>query len=322
MTHLPVSPYAGAGRLVRAAVVAACALGVAVASAGSAGAAARRETPNQRADRQVIANLWEWNWPSVANECTTVLGPNGLRRRPGRAAAGLGQAQQLGDGSDTILHPWWEVYQPVDYALTSRMGTEAAVQGHGADLPQGRREGVRRRGDQPHDRAGRHVLRRRHLHARTSYAGPLRPAQLPPLALAGDCPVGQRAASRTSTTSSRSSTASCVGLADLRTDTNARPQHAGRLPQQADRLRRLRLPGRRRQAHRPGRPGRDLLPAAPTPRTAPGPTGRSRSSAAAPARCRPEAFTRSGDVLGLDGVKQIKTRSRATPPTRRAASPR
>ena len=33
--------------------------------------------------------------------------------------------QQLGDGSDTVLHPWWEVYQAVDYALTSRMGNEA-----------------------------------------------------------------------------------------------------------------------------------------------------------------------------------------------------
>jgi alpha-amylase len=30
----------------------------------------------------------------------------------------------LGDGSNTILHPWWEVYQAVDYNLTSRMGTE------------------------------------------------------------------------------------------------------------------------------------------------------------------------------------------------------
>src|SRR3954454_15173668 len=27
--------------------------------------------------REVTANLWEWNWPSIANECTTVLGPKG-----------------------------------------------------------------------------------------------------------------------------------------------------------------------------------------------------------------------------------------------------
>ena len=45
---------------------------------------------------------------------------------------------ELGNGSDTILHPWWEVYQPVDYKLTSRMGTEAAVQGDGHDVPRGR----------------------------------------------------------------------------------------------------------------------------------------------------------------------------------------
>src|SRR5947209_20372445 len=27
--------------------------------------------------RDVSANLFEWSWPSVANECTTVLGPAG-----------------------------------------------------------------------------------------------------------------------------------------------------------------------------------------------------------------------------------------------------
>ena len=42
--------------------------------------------------RDVTANLFEWNWPSVATECTTVLGPAGLRRRAGRAAGGLAQA--------------------------------------------------------------------------------------------------------------------------------------------------------------------------------------------------------------------------------------
>src|SRR3954451_18210292 len=25
----------------------------------------------------VVANLWEWNWPSIARECTTELGPKG-----------------------------------------------------------------------------------------------------------------------------------------------------------------------------------------------------------------------------------------------------
>ncbi|MEA5455073.1 alpha-amylase family protein [Sinomonas sp. JGH33] len=65
--------------------------------------------------KDVIANLWEWNWPSVAKECTDVLGPNGY--------AGV----QVAPPQDSLArdgHPWWEVYQPVDYGLTSRMGNE------------------------------------------------------------------------------------------------------------------------------------------------------------------------------------------------------
>ncbi|MCX4748628.1 alpha-amylase family glycosyl hydrolase [Kitasatospora sp. NBC_01287] len=66
----------------------------------------------------VIANLFEWNWPSVANECTTVLGPKGYG------------AVQVAPPEDSIrlagsTHAWWDVYQPVAYDLNSRMGTEA-----------------------------------------------------------------------------------------------------------------------------------------------------------------------------------------------------
>jgi len=66
----------------------------------------------------VIANLFEWNWPSVASECTNVLGPKGYG------------AVQVAPPQDSIRlnqssHPWWEVYQPVGYDLNSRMGTEA-----------------------------------------------------------------------------------------------------------------------------------------------------------------------------------------------------
>jgi alpha-amylase len=68
----------------------------------------------------VIANLFEWNWSSVAHECSSVLGP-----------AGYGGVQvappqdSLTRGGPPPVHPWWEVYQPVDYNLTSRMGDEA-----------------------------------------------------------------------------------------------------------------------------------------------------------------------------------------------------
>lgn len=65
----------------------------------------------------VIANLFQWNWPSVAAECTDVLGPKGYG------------AVQVAPPEDSIrlagsTHPWWEVYQPVGYDLNSRMGNE------------------------------------------------------------------------------------------------------------------------------------------------------------------------------------------------------
>lgn len=76
---------------------------------------ARASTPN---GGDVVANLFEWNWGSVAGECTNVLGPKGYG------------AVQVAPPQDSIRlnqssHPWWEVYQPVGYDLNSRMGTEA-----------------------------------------------------------------------------------------------------------------------------------------------------------------------------------------------------
>jgi alpha-amylase len=62
----------------------------------------------------VIANLFEWNWNSVASECTNVLGPKGYG------------AVEVAPPEDSIRlsgsHPWWEVYQPIGYDLNSRMG--------------------------------------------------------------------------------------------------------------------------------------------------------------------------------------------------------
>jgi alpha-amylase len=86
---------------------------------GSHGASQRTDTPN------VTANLFEWNWPSVAKECTDVLGPGGYSGVQVAPPQDSLKRTALGDGSSTILHPWWEVYQPVDYGLTSRMGSEA-----------------------------------------------------------------------------------------------------------------------------------------------------------------------------------------------------
>ena len=175
----------------------------------------------------------------------------------------------------------------------------------------GRREGVRRRGDQPHDRPGRHVLRRRDLRSATTT--PASTASGNFHKYSGDCPSATRR--------HRGLQQPAAGL-QLRAGRARRPAHrhrrragpAGGVPQQADRLRRLRLPGRRRQAHRPGRPGRDLRAAAPTPRTAPVPTGRSRSSAAAPARLAPAGVhAQRRRCSGSTASSSSRARSRATP---------
>src|SRR5690348_6440463 len=111
--------------LVFASVLAAAlipAVGVALAGPGSAGGNGGRGAARPSGD--VIANLFEWNWKSVANECVTVLGPKGYGGVQVSPPQDSVKRTELGNGSDTILHPWWEVYQPVDYNLTSRMGTE------------------------------------------------------------------------------------------------------------------------------------------------------------------------------------------------------
>lgn len=72
----------------------------------------------------VTANLWEWNWRSIGKECSVLadLGYDGVQVAPPQNSL---KRTALGNGSTVVLHPWWEVYQPVTYDLTSRMGTEA-----------------------------------------------------------------------------------------------------------------------------------------------------------------------------------------------------
>src|SRR4051794_38655984 len=55
--------------------------------------------------RDVSANLFESSWPSVANECRTVLGPAGYGSVQVSPPADSLKRQALGDGSDTVLHP-------------------------------------------------------------------------------------------------------------------------------------------------------------------------------------------------------------------------
>jgi alpha-amylase len=64
--------------------------------------------------RQVIANLFEWNWPSVSAECRDFLGPHGY-----------GYVQVSPPQEHVRGLEWWVAYQPVSYRIESRKGTRA-----------------------------------------------------------------------------------------------------------------------------------------------------------------------------------------------------
>ena len=69
--------------------------------------------------RDVIVHLFEWPWASIANECTTVLGPKGF----GAVQVSPPQEHVVLPGSG---YPWWQDYQPVSYQLVTRRGDRAA----------------------------------------------------------------------------------------------------------------------------------------------------------------------------------------------------
>ena len=69
--------------------------------------------------KDVIVHLFEWPWASVANECTTQLGPKGF----GGVQVSPPQEHVVLPGQG---YPWWQDYQPVSYQLTTRRGDRAA----------------------------------------------------------------------------------------------------------------------------------------------------------------------------------------------------
>ncbi|SBT46663.1 carbohydrate-binding module family 20 domain-containing protein [Micromonospora narathiwatensis] len=99
-------------------------LAVALVAAGATPvvAAAATPTPARAAvnlnDSEVTANLWEWNWTSVAAACTNHLGPAGY----GAVQVAPPQESVSLPNSPDGVHPWYEVYQPVSYKLESRFG--------------------------------------------------------------------------------------------------------------------------------------------------------------------------------------------------------
>src|SRR6478609_3613680 len=118
MTRIPRTRRMRAAALGGALVLAA---GITALALGPASADARPSYKPRLHD--VSANLFEWNWPSVAKECTDVLGPAGYGSvQVSPPADSLSRDYTSSDAP--ILHPWWDVYQPVDYKLTSRFGNE------------------------------------------------------------------------------------------------------------------------------------------------------------------------------------------------------
>ncbi|BCJ40884.1 alpha-amylase [Actinoplanes ianthinogenes] len=69
----------------------------------------------------VTANLWEWNFNSVAAACTNQLGPAGY----GAVQVAPPQESVTLASSGSGAHPWWEVYQPVSYNISGRLGSQA-----------------------------------------------------------------------------------------------------------------------------------------------------------------------------------------------------
>lgn len=114
-------------RLFRSSAVAVSTM--AAAFAGTAVMAAPASSAPRVQEPGVTASLWEWNWDSVARECPRLDrdGYDGVQVAPPQNSVKRTAADQAnpGTGSTAVRHPWWEVYQVVDYKLTSRMGNEA-----------------------------------------------------------------------------------------------------------------------------------------------------------------------------------------------------
>ena len=308
----------------RSVVIGAAAAGVLVASGLAVVAGRTAEASPAAGDagswgaqhqvRDVSANLFEWNWPSVATECTKVLGPAGYGSVQVSPPADSLKRQTLGDGSDTVLHPWWEVYQPADYRLNGRMGTEAQFRAMVATC---RKAGVK-------------VIVDAVINHMTGQGSS-------PTAASPSASTATRACTAPRTSTATRPTARSrppedrlarahrrlqrlpAGL-QLRARRALRPTHAvdqgppaaRRLPEQAHRLRRLRLPRRRRQAHRPDRPGGHRGAAAPHRRRHPAVRRARGRSPAARAGCRRGPSSPSGRCSASTTPTRSRRRSRAT----------
>ena len=269
----------------------------------SAARAVRTDEPG------VTANLWEWNWRSIGRECTDVLGPAGYTGVQVAPPQNSVKRTKLGDGSDSVLHPWWEVYQPVSYRLTSRMGSEAQFRTMVRDC---RRAGVKVYVDA--------VINHMTGQGDTSYAGTtFERYRYPGLydqddfhKYSGDCPS---ASGGIEDFNNAQQVFRCelVGLADLRTGTRpVRDQLAAYL----NKLIGYGVSGFRVDAGKHiGQTDLDAIYSRlRLTRDGVRPYWALEVFGGGPGVLSPQAFTRSGDVLGLDAGNQIKAAFKSSAP--------
>ena len=259
----------------------------------------------------VTANLFEWNWTSVASECTDVLGPagySGVQVSPPQDSL---KRTSLGDGSNTVLHPWWEVYQPVDYALTSRMGSEAQFK---AMVTTCRKAGVKVYVDAVinHMTGQGNTSYGGHSYMHFSYPGVYTTSDFHHTGTGpNDCPS---ASGGIEDFNNRHQVFTCelVGLADLNTSS---PTVQAQLSDYLNTLIDYGVSGFRVDAAKHiGQTDLDAIYAR-LHRTRDGlrPYWALEVFGGGPGILSPQAFTTSGNVLGLDGVKQIRDAFKSYP---------
>lgn len=78
--------------------------------------------------KQVIIQMFEWSWDSIASECKDFIGPAGYGFVQGSSL--FSTIYRLPTDRDTVSPPqehiqgpqWWTDYQPVSYKLQSKRG--------------------------------------------------------------------------------------------------------------------------------------------------------------------------------------------------------
>src|SRR5699024_10204750 len=105
------------------AVAGALLLGVGLATAAGLQGPTEIQTQSESEENPengAIVHLFQWNWDSVAAECTDFLGPNGYSG----VQVSPPQEHVVIPSSEGGEYPWWQDYQPVSYQIdNTRRGT-------------------------------------------------------------------------------------------------------------------------------------------------------------------------------------------------------